>query len=304
MRAALVVLVLAAACGAPRPTGDLAGALAVVGSERLDADTLVRMQTERPSTPARELVQAWVRTTLLAQAATERGLIHEGRTPALVRRLIADWTAHAAIPPVPSAEDIALARGEDWQRFDRGPAVVVHHAVFMKSRNAPPTFAVDAMQLGRTLAAQVDPSWDFARFSAAAKAIPLPAGVELRVEQLPGFVADGRTIEGPSGFDPLFAKQSFALQKPGDSSPPFETRFGVHVVQLESQLPPLRPSDDQVRVEITPDLVARRVRRLQGEALARLQPALPVQLAPTAIEDMTSYVTRRFGQPEGVSASP
>lgn len=288
------------ACAAPPPsTGELAGAVAVVGDQRLEATTFDALQRARPGDPPRALVDAWVRAALLAQAALDQHVLHEGRSPALVRRLIADWTARAAIPAEATAEDIASARADDWQRFDRGPSVVVHHAVFMKTRAATESFDTDAMQLARTFAAQVERDWDFERFSAAAKAIPLPPGIEVRAEQLPAFVADGRATEGPSGFDTTFARQAFTLQKPGDSTPAFATSFGVHVVQLEKQNEAVRPSDQEVRAALQPELIGRRVRKRQSEALGRQQPLLEVQLSATASADMAAVVARLLEPAEG-----
>lgn len=291
MRAALWLGLACVSCtSAPAPSGDLAGALAVVGTQRLDAQRLSALQGTR--SPA-DFVTDWSRMELLAQAAEARGLVHEPASSALVRRLLSSWTARAASPAEAQPDEIALARKDQWQRFDRGPAVVVHHAVFMKSRTPRPTFAADAKELGRLLAERVQADWDFERFQAAAKALPLPPGIELRAEQLPAFVEDGRAIEGPSGFDATFATRSFSLQRPGDHTAPFETPFGVHVVQLEKKLEPLRPTDAEVRAALQPDLVGQRVRRLQSAAIeAHGQAAV---LSDTAEADMAAIVRLVLG---------
>lgn len=305
MKRALAASIALVACSpsAP-PAGELAGAVAVVGESRLEPEALARILASRPSVSPRELVAAWVRTSLLARAALDRGVPHEGRSPALVRRLVLDWTARAATPRSATPGDIALARHDDWQRFDRPPSLIVHHAVFMKSRAPRPTFAADAMQIGTSFASQVHSSWDFAQFSAAAKALPLPPGIEVRAEQLPAFVADGRATESPAGFDPTFAQQAFTLQNPGDFTAAFDTPFGVHVIQLEKRLPAERPTDAEVGAALEPELVGRRVRRLQGEALSRLQPLLPVTIAPSAEEDMATWTGRVLAPTEGPASSP
>ena len=292
MRAALWLGLACASCSAPPPTGDLVGALAVVGSQRLTAARFGALHDQRPPS---EFVAAWCRMELLAQAAEARGLVHEPHTSALVRRLVSGWTAQEATPPVAQPDEIALARNEQWQRYDRGPARIVHHAVFMKARNGRPSFAADAKELGRTLHERVQAGWDFAQFEAAARALILPPGVELRVEQLPGFVEDGRAIDGPSGFDATFARQAFSLQKAGDFTAPFETRFGVHVVQLEKTLEPLRLTDAEVGAALQVDLVGQRVRRLQSAALAARGGRLPV-VSETAASDMEAVVRTVLGE--------
>jgi hypothetical protein len=285
-----------ASCTSAPPAGDLGGALAVVGSHRLDA-RLVARSAESPAT----FVAAWTRMELLAQAAEMRGLVHEPATSALARRLLSAWTAAASSPPDPRPEEIELARKEQWQRFDCGPAIMVHHAVFMKSRAPKPTFAADAMELGRALHDRIQPDWDFAKFEAAAKAMPLPPGVEVRAEQLPAFVEDGRATEGPSGFDATFAKQAFTLQKPGDFTAAFETPFGVHVVQLEKKVDPVHPTDAEVREALRPDLIAQRVRRLQSAAIQSHR-AQDSSIAETATADMENVVRALLGQ-EGTEAA-
>ena len=118
------------------------------------------------------------------------------------------------------------------------------------------------------------------------------------------YVADGRATESPAGFDPTFAQQAFTLQNPGDFTAAFETPFGVHVIQLEKRLPAERPTDAEVGAALEPELVGRRVRRLQGEALSRLQPLLPVTIAPSAEEDMATWTGRVLAPTEGPASSP
>lgn len=295
MKAWLFLVALAGCTQSAPPSGQLDGALAMVGTERLDARTFAAIRQQRPSWAAGEVVAAWTRLELLAQAAQARHLVHEPASSTLVRRLVTAWTHDAATPVEAQPSDIAFARDEQWQRFDRGPAVIVHHAVFMKTRQSTPTFATDAMALARVLHERVQHDWGFEQFSAAAKALSLPPGIELRAEQLPGFVEDGRAIEGPSGFDPSFARHAFALENAGDFTAPFETPFGVHVVQLEQRLAPQHPTDAEVATTLQPDLIAQRVRRKQSAALSADRSVQRV-VSESAELDMQRVVQAMLGQ--------
>ena len=98
------------------------------------------------------------------------------------------------------------------------------------------------------------------------------------------------------GYDPIFARESAKLQRPGDLTAPFETPFGVHVVQLERIEPEIRRSDAEIATEIERELVQRRVQRLQSEAIARQRARAPVTIEPTAQADMERLIQQMFGE--------
>lgn len=271
------------------------GAVAVVGSRQLDAATFTALRTQRPAWAPMDAVAAWTRMELLAQAAEARNLTHDPASSALARNQLSAWARSARQPADPQPTEIALARTEQWQRFDCGPSMIVHHAVFMKTRSAKPTFAADAMALGHALHERVQPDWDFEHFSAAAKALALSPGIEVRVEQLPAFVEDGRATTGSSGFDKTFAQQAFTLQKPGDFTTAFATSFGVHVIQLEQRLAAVHPTDAAVAAALLPDLVTLRVRALQTAAIESRRSA-PTVIAESAASDMEHVVQTLLGQ--------
>jgi hypothetical protein len=69
----------------------------------------------------------------------------------------------------------------------------------------------------------------------------------------------------------VFAPRLFALKKPGDVSPPFQTTAGVHILKLEKVIPGETPPFEKVRAEIRRRLLRQQQRKELDRLLDKLR---------------------------------
>lgn len=85
---------------------------------------------------------------------------------------------------------------------------------------------------------------------------------------------------------PELAEVAFALDKPGEVAGPFETRRGIHLLQLVRRLPAEQKSFEQVRDELCTRLRARKRQEAKQELLERLRARASIDIRQQAIEDL------------------
>lgn len=101
----------------------------------------------------------------------------------------------------------------------------------------------------------------------------------------------GRLGPGPRGrFDPAFEAAAFALANPGDVSDPVRTRFGWHVIRLESRTPARPQTFDEVRDSILVELRAKYVNDARDTAIAAIRTDKRLQVNQEAIDALVVKV--------------
>jgi len=85
---------------------------------------------------------------------------------------------------------------------------------------------------------------------------------------------------------PELAEVAFALEKPGELAGPFETRRGVHLLQLVRRLPAEEKTFEQMRDELLTRLRARMRQEARQELLERLRARTSITIREEVIEDL------------------
>jgi hypothetical protein len=216
-------------------------------------------------------------------ADTEVALaLESARARQVANRIRAAAVARGA----PTDAEVAEITARHWQAFDLPERVRVVHAVVQYPRKRSPEADGRARAVFEAIARAVAGAPDAATFEERAKAVPHEK-VEVVVQPLPAFVADGRSAEGEGAFDPDFVKAAFTLTKPGRQVE-VETRFGWHVIQLVERLPPKTTPLEERRATFTDEAITDRARKEYEAVLGSLRGRYPVEVSPAAENLMKS----------------
>jgi parvulin-like peptidyl-prolyl isomerase len=282
-----LALVLLAACAEHRPAAptqaDLEGdVVARVGVTSISSALVARVAAAR-KIPPREALDLLIEDALIASAASKAKL-HE--------RLDVQWslnTAHArfmasrlrdearAAGP-PTDAEVAELTALHWRDYDVPELVRVIHAVVRKPKKDKEALAPDvARALARAVAGAASPE----DFEAKARGVD-SHGLEIVVERLAPFAADGRVAESESRVDEKFAAAAAALKTPGATSDLVETEFGRHVIRLVERIPPKQMPLEERRAALTEETYAVRARRARDAIIARQAARLTPEISPVA----------------------
>jgi peptidyl-prolyl cis-trans isomerase SurA len=95
---------------------------------------------------------------------------------------------------------------------------------------------------------------------------------------------------GIGTFDPAFEKAAYALQKPGDISPPVSTSMGWHILQLKTKILPPSKEDAAARADILQQLTADGKMEKASENYLRKQlPAIGYKAPAIPIKNLQRY---------------
>lgn len=300
MRRRRAVLVLVSAFAAwsceesgPKPQGQQADhvalggdAVARVGGELISRRLVAEVARAQHVSP-KEAVRRLVDDAVAASSAKERGLdamaparwrLVAARARTTSERMLAE--ARAAGPPT-DAEVNELSEAH-WVQVDRPPTIKVVHALVKKPKDG----VIDerARKTAEELRARLVDAKDETDFSERAKAFGderKGAGVDVVVEALPPFDAQGRELEGGRLVE-SFAKAAFGISEVGGTSGLVETDFGVHVIRLLERLPEERMPFETRRVAFAEEAVMRRARKAYEARLAALKGEMRVEVLPSA----------------------
>jgi hypothetical protein len=251
-----LVALLGSACVSPKKAtlhGALGGdAVARVGDVVLSTSVLARVATAQRLAPAQALA-VLVDDALAADGARAAGLERSADVARAITAARARLTAlhireqaRAAGPPT-DAEVDELTRMH-WLEVDLPEQRRVIHALVRRpTDDSLARLNERAQALASELAASEAQATSPEDFESRANDLSPHPGLEVKVERLEPFVADGRVaLPGAGGMDPDFAKAAFQLSSVGATSGVVATGFGWHVIRLIEILPEHRvPFEDR-----------------------------------------------------------
>ena len=292
----------------PEEHVDLAGGtVARVGSAQLPASLVGRVAAAQRLSPEQAL-QRLVEDELLAERARADGLEQRPDVTrdleALRARLVVFriWaTARAAGSPS-DAEVEELSR-RHWLEVDLPEQMKVIHAVVLRPKGGDAASARRARDVAGRIAAAVAGAADADDFEARAKSVP-SGGLEVKVERLQPFVADGRiaAVGAQGSYDRTFASAAAALSGPGSTSGVIETEFGWHVVRLVERIPGRRVPFEDRRMAFAEEAYAGRAAGSMAVLIAQLRATAPLETAngvDALMEEAAAVVLGERAPPAG-----
>ena len=295
-------LVAGAGCGSsaapPSPSAPGHGALgggdvARVGAEPVPAELVKAVAEARGATPA-DVLSGLVDDATFAAGATARSY---GERAAVVRdvravraRLVVDRIRReaAAAGPLSDAE-IAKLTERHWRDVARPESVHVVHAIVMRPKSGGAALVARAREAAAKLHDAVADAASTEDFEARARAFPKD-GLDVRVEDLPAFIADGRIVEVDGTMDATFARAAFDLPASGAISGVVETPFGFHVLRLVERIPPRTKPLEERRALFAEEGLTARAEERYASLLTSLRASAPVEIRADAEAAMASAV--------------
>ncbi|MGH7330497.1 MAG: peptidylprolyl isomerase [Polyangiaceae bacterium] len=292
---AAIFAVIALSCGHEPPAAIQhvsigANVVARAGNATISAPLVVGVaRTQHRDADA--ALDALVRDALLADDARAKKIDLEPANArdltALQAKLVADRIALDAKRGGPGSDaDVDELSKIHARDVDAPEEARVIHAIAIRPKKADESQIAKAKAVAEELEKAVQGATSDGDFEARANAVP-HEGVDVRVERLPPFAADG-TVGSGGAMDATFANAAFALTKPGEISPVIESSFGWHVIRLDERIPAKHVAREERRTMFAEECVTRRARAAFSSLIAAKRAALPVEISRDAEEAMAA----------------
>jgi peptidyl-prolyl cis-trans isomerase C len=308
---ALLVLALgAAACGSRASRAQAQHAalggdtVARVGDIAIPASLVASVAIAQSAEPPRAL-GFLVDDALAAAGARATGLdqtpeVKRATTASLARLVVLRLRSEARNGGPPSDAEVDEVTKAHWLEVDLPERLRVIHAVVIEPKK--PALDAAAGALAQALAATEADATSADDFEARAKALP-HEGLELKVERLDPFLADGRIAVPFAGtLDPDFVRGAVPLA-PGATTGIVRSKFGWHVIRMIERLPEHRVPFEERRTLFAEEVEATRARRAFERLVGQLAKDRGVGFA-NGVDEMTTDATMTLlGMAQGAPAS-
>lgn len=289
-----------AACGSPRRAGQVqhgalgGDAVARVG-ETVVAASLVRRVAEEQRIAPLSAIGLLVDDALAANGARAASLdvtaeVRRAMTAARAGFMASHLRDEARIAGPPTDAEVDELTEVHWLQVNLPEQRRVIHAVVLKPKRPSRDLEERASDAASDLAASEAQATSPEDFESRAKAFP-HADIELKVERLEPFVADGR-VASPNGgaMDRDFVRAAFQLSSISATSGVVATSFGWHVIRLLEILPEHRVPLEDRRRWFKDEAEAMRARRALERLREEVQAKYIAEVA-NGVDDLMTNAT-------------
>lgn len=267
------------------------GAMALVGSDRIERESVERIASAQGITPELARDRAVFDALIASYARDHFGpdLSRHAQQSASARVLLQDLTHRAGDMGPPTDEEVAAATERRFWELDQPPLLRTTHAVVIVKK---PEEDAPARALAERVQAAVASARDPATFRAAVAPIQ-PGGLELRVEDLDPVARDGRVLNpekppragsAPERYAADYVAAAYAIPEIGAKSPVTRTEFGYHVILAVERIPEKRTPLEERRRMLSPEILAARAEKLRDEVLTSARQRTPIEVERAAME--------------------
>jgi len=223
------------------------------------------------------------------------------------RKIMLDIREQARAAGPATDEEVKEGSEAHWAEVDLPEQMRVIHALVVKPKVPDlaknPGLMAQARALATALAATEADAVSEEDFEDRAKALVHDKSLEIKVEKLEPFIADGRQPNGP-GLVEDFARGAVPLAV-GTTSGVVQTDFGWHVIRMLERLPEHRVPFEERRYRFREEVIAVRARRALAKVQEDLVARFPVTIS-NGVEDLMTEGTMKFFGVErtGEASSP
>ncbi|MCP4606159.1 MAG: hypothetical protein GY847_37540 [Proteobacteria bacterium] len=202
--------------------------------------------------PVDEALEILIRNELLAAEARRRGFdamneVNHTQDIALVRAILKKQISEGINPDSLNQEKLKQYYELQKERFVHGMLRRVVHIVALVGKKE--FTKEEAAQLGSRIAISMRNVKSEDEFIALGETFRNEYSNKVNIESLPPFAVETKMIVEP------FVTATFALDKVGQVSPPIQTKFGWHVIYLAEELPPKNRSFEEVKKELSEEVL-------------------------------------------------